>query len=294
VWMVTAGREKGEQEWVVAAVYRTEETNEGTALRMREVDGRHEEFRVVVPHHKNRSPHAQQVHEGFRFVANGPVTRDGGNTHDEQLRLFDLPYEIECEVIFPLVGADGLGRLRRTCTLGIQRISEATLTSVIDRQIAAKRMQDLVSYHPNSWESTLSLDLLQKILYIIQHGGEWSRWTPILRVAEQHGRVFWGLPIPLREKDFEGVGSRALFDGRCEPLRQFSLLWRHLQGDTTLHMTLQRMLGEEWLDGYRLTIRTLQTLPADSSFRARFDETDPVCQLGGNDYDSVRAAVLYK
>ena len=62
VWMVTAGREKGEQEWVVAAVYPREETNEGTALRMREVDGRHEEFRVVVPHHANRSPHAQQVH----------------------------------------------------------------------------------------------------------------------------------------------------------------------------------------------------------------------------------------
>ena len=200
--------------------------------------------------------------------------------HDEQLRLFDLPDEIECVVIFPLVGADGLGRLRRTCTLGRQRISEATLTSVIDRQMAAKRMQDLISYHPN-WNWASSLDLLLKFLYIIQHGGEWARWTPILRVAEKHGRIFWGLPIPLREEDVHGVGSRALFDGRCEPLRQFSLLWRHLQGDTTPNMTLQRMLGEEWLDGYRLTVRTLQTLPADSPFRARFDETDPVCQLGG-------------
>ena len=68
VWMVTDGREKGSQEWVKAAVYRTEESSGATRVSMREVEGT-EEFRVVVPHQTKASPHGQQVRQAVGRTA---------------------------------------------------------------------------------------------------------------------------------------------------------------------------------------------------------------------------------
>ncbi|CEL95926.1 unnamed protein product [Vitrella brassicaformis CCMP3155] len=48
----------------------------------------------------------------------------------------------------------------------------------------------------------------------------------------------------------------------------------------TLQLTLHRVNGEERLGGDRLTIHTLQTLPANHPFRNGFDEANPVMRFG--------------
>ncbi|CEM01654.1 unnamed protein product [Vitrella brassicaformis CCMP3155] len=128
------------------------------------------------------------------------------------------------------------------------------------------------------------MDFLLRLLYVIEKSGEWAGWEPIVRMAERRRRV-GRLPIEVGSADVEGVGSRAVFDGRCEALRQLSLIGWHIG------MTLERDdNGEERLNGHLLTIRSLQTLPANSPFHNIFDPNNPVCA----DYASIRDAVLHR
>ena len=174
----------------------------------------------------------------------------------------------------------------------------------IDAQLVAKGLEDVISLSAD----VTSLDLLLRLAYIIDNSGEWASMVPIVRVAKHQGRVEQ-LPIKLSSADVEGVCSRAVFDSRCEAMRQLSLIQRHIG------VTLERRSnGVERLDGRRLTIHTLQTLPADHPFRNGYDEANPVCQIddgeggresygqwitwscvclcAGDDYASVRDAVL--
>ncbi|CEM38964.1 unnamed protein product [Vitrella brassicaformis CCMP3155] len=258
VWMMTANREKGEQEWVKADVYRTEETGGGTRVSMREVEGR-ENFVVVVPREANTSPHRQQVHDGFILVERRPRHESDGNTAGQHIGLFDLSPDVERDV----------------------RVSEAYVKKQIDAQLVDKGLKDILSY------DLPSVGHLLQLLCIIQHSGEWAAWEPIIRVAVHQGRGGGQLPIELGSADVEGVGSRAVFDGRCEALRQLSLIGRHL--DTTLERDDD---GEECLGGSRLTIRPPHTLPANHPFRNGFDPKNPVCRIGASEFASVRDAVL--
>ncbi|CEM16640.1 unnamed protein product [Vitrella brassicaformis CCMP3155] len=245
VWMVTANREKGGQEWVKADVYRTEETGGGTRVSMREVAGR-EVFTVVVPHQANTSPHGQQVHEGFTLLERAPRDQSNGNTPGQHVGLFDLPPEI-------------------------------------DALLVAKGLKDILSY------DLPSVGHLLRLLDIIQQSDEWAATVAIVRVAKHQGWRGGQLPIELGSADVEGVGSRAVFEGRCEALRQLSLIKRHI------NIALERRnSGVELLDGRRLTIRTRHTLPANSPFRNGYDEANPVCAYYDADFASVRDAVLMR
>ncbi|CEM01674.1 unnamed protein product [Vitrella brassicaformis CCMP3155] len=283
VWMVTAKREKGTQEWVTADVYRTEETNGATRVSMREVEGT-EEFTVVVPHQAKASPHGQQVHKGFRFVKTVPVEQlVDEDTDSGTPRLFKLPQEVEKGVLFPLLGGDlaiSLARVRTTCRLGGERVSADLLRSLIDTQLTGKGLKDIISY------DLPSVGQLQRLLHIIQQSGEWAATVPIIRVAKHQGRGGGRLPIELDSADVYGVGSRAVFDGRCEALRQLSLIGHYVG------VTLRRVNGEERLGGEGLTIHTPDTLPADHPYRDGYDSANPVCQIGICEYASVRDAVL--
>ncbi|CEM01726.1 unnamed protein product [Vitrella brassicaformis CCMP3155] len=208
--------------------------------------------------------------------------------------LFRLPQDIERELFFA-IGADGLALFRHTCPLGSQRVSDDYLKSQIDRLIVAKAIQNVVSYRvPRRArrDQLRPMDFLLRLLYVIENGGAWVGWEAIVRMAEHlgHGPGKW--PIELHSADVEAVGSRAVFDGRCEALRQLSFIGRRIshRGDATL----ERVNGEEWLDGSQLTIVTLQTLTANHPFRDRFDPNNPVCGHQGHDYASVRDAVVQK
>ncbi|CEM01722.1 unnamed protein product [Vitrella brassicaformis CCMP3155] len=131
------------------------------------------------------------------------------------------------------------------------------------------------------------MDFLLRLLYTIEKSGEWAGWEAIVRVAKHRGLV-GRLPIELGSAAVEAVGSRAVYHERCEALRQLSLIGRHLG------VALERVDGEERLGRYQVTIRSLQTLPANSPFRNMFDEANPVCHIDGADYASVRSAVLYQ
>jgi len=282
VWMVTANREKGQQVYVKADVYRTEETGGRTRVSMREVEGR-EDFTVVVPHQATASPHGHQMHEGFTLVERAPRNQSDGDTAGQHVGLFDLPPDVERDVVFALLGPDGLAGLRRTCTLGSQRVSEAYVKTQIDAQLVAKGLKNILSY------DLPSVGHLLRLLHIIQQSGEWAATVPIIRVAKHQGRGGGQLPIELTSADVEGVGSRAVVDGRCEALRQLSLIGRHLG------VALQRdNKGEERLNGRLLTIHTLHTLPADHPFRDRYDPANPVCEFDGFAFASIRDAVLYE
>mmetsp|Transcript_35615 Transcript_35615/g.102340 ORF Transcript_35615/g.102340 Transcript_35615/m.102340 type:complete len:370 (+) Transcript_35615:114-1223(+) len=146
----------------------------------------------------------------------------------------------------------------------------------IEAQLAAKGLEGIITLSAD----LTSLDLLLRLAYFIDKSGEWTATVPIVRVAKHQGRGGGQLPIELGSADVEGVSSRAVFDGRCEALRQLSLIQRHIG------IPLERdSNGLERLGGRRLTIHTPQTLPANHPFRNyRFDD--------GDDYASVRDAVL--
>ncbi|CEM02487.1 unnamed protein product [Vitrella brassicaformis CCMP3155] len=270
--------------WLKADVYRTEEAGGATRVSMREIEGT-EEFTVVVPHQAKASPHGQQVHKGFRFVENVPVEQPVDEDTDNSMpRLFKLLEEVEKGVLFPLLGGDlavSLARIRTTCRLGRERVSADLLRSLIDAQLAAKDIQDIISY------DLPSVGHLLRLVYFIDNSGEWEGWEPIVRVAKHQGRVE-RLPIEVGSADVEGVSSRAVFDGRCEALRQLSLIQRHLG------VTLERVDGEERLGVHRLTIRTLHTMWADHPFRNGYDPKNPVCEYYGIEFFSVRNTVLYE
>ncbi|CEL95905.1 unnamed protein product [Vitrella brassicaformis CCMP3155] len=249
VWMVTANREKGKQVYVKADVYRTEETGLATRVSMREVEGT-EVFAVVVPHQAKALPHGQQTHEGFTLVERAPRDQSNGNTAGQHVGLFDLLPDVERDVFFALLGPGGLARLRRTSTLGSQRVSEAYVKMEIDAQLVDKSIQDIISSNLASVGHSL------RFLHIVQQSGDWA--------------------------------ATEVYDGRCEALRQLSLIGRHLG------VTLQRVNGEERLGGSRLTVRPLQTLPADHPFRDGYDEASPVCEIDAYAFASVRDAVLYQ
>jgi len=155
----------------------------------------------------------------------------------------------------------------------------------IEAQLAAKGLEGIITLSAD----LTSLDLLLRLAYFIDKSGEWTATVPIVRVAKHQGRGGGQLPIELTSADVEGVGSRAVVDGRCEALRQLSLIGRHLG------VALQRdNKGEERLNGRLLTIHTLHTLPADHPFRDRYDPANPVCEFDGFAFASIRDAVLYE
>jgi len=284
VWMVTAKRDKGKQEWVKADVYHTEGTSGGTRVSMREVEGR-EEFIMVVPHQPKASPHGLQcvqVHEGFTLVERAPRDESDSNKHGQHVGLFDLPPDVERDVVFALLGPGDLARLRRTCTLGSRRVSEDYVKTRIDAHLTNKGIKHIISYRIKH----RTVGHMLRLLYFIEQSGDWAGWEPIIRVAKHQGRGGGQLSIELGSADVEAVGSRAVFDGRCEAVRQLSLIGRHIG------MELERVNDGERLDGHRLTIRKAQTLPADHPFRNGYDEANPVCELLGLDHASVRDAVL--
>ncbi|CEM01660.1 unnamed protein product [Vitrella brassicaformis CCMP3155] len=157
--------------------------------------------------------------------------------------------------------------------------------------MVAKGIQNVVSYRV-PWRARRDqlrpMDFLLRLLYVIEKSGDWAGWEAIVRMAKHRG-LMGRLPIELTSADVEGVGSRAVVDGRCEALRQLSLIGRHLG------VALQRdNKGEERLNGRLLTIHTLHTLPADHPFRDRYDPANPVCEFDGFAFASIRDAVLYE
>jgi len=163
----------------------------------------------------------------------------------------------------------------------VQRVKEH-----INRLLGDKGLEDIITV---STELT-SLDLLLELAHFIENSGEWAGWKPIVRVARHKERVE-RLPIELVSADVEGVGSREVFDSRCEALRQLSIIGRHL-GMTLERPSERRNIGEERLDGHRLTIRPLENLPARHAFRDGFDPANPVCEYRGDDFASICDAVL--
>ncbi|CEL95954.1 unnamed protein product [Vitrella brassicaformis CCMP3155] len=153
----------------------------------------------------------------------------------------------------------------------------------IDRLMADKGLKNVITLSAD----LTSLNLLLDLVYIIQQSGEWAETVPIIRVAKHQGRGGGQLPIELGSADVERVGSRAVCEGRCEALRQLSLIQRHIG------IPLERdSNGLERLGGRRLTIRPLLTLPANHPFRNGYDEANPVCEYHGAHFLSVRDAVL--
>jgi len=142
----------------------------------------------------------------------------------------------------------------------------------IDGLLVAKGLQGIITISPQ----LTSVDSLLRLAYFLDKSGDWTGWEPLVRVAVHQGRGEGRLPIELGSADVEAVGSRAVFDGRCEALRQLSLIARHLD------MTLERVSNSgERLGGNRLTIRTRHTLPRGSLFslfRNRFDLNNPACE----------------
>ncbi|CEM38983.1 unnamed protein product [Vitrella brassicaformis CCMP3155] len=161
--------------------------------------------------------------------------------------------------------------------------SKETIESTLLQRLAAKGLKDIITLSPD----LTSLDVLLRLAYFIDNSGEWSATVPIIRVAKHQGRVK-RLPIELVSADVEGVGSRAVYDSRCEALRQISLIGRQIGP------LVRRVNGAELLGGRPLTIRTRQTLPADHPFRDRYDEANPVCQEDGEEFASIRDIVLYR
>ncbi|CEM23729.1 unnamed protein product [Vitrella brassicaformis CCMP3155] len=252
VWMVTDKRPPGEQKWVTAEVYRTEETDGGVRLFMREVDGRHEKFEALVPYQADLSLHDQREHESFRFVCKAP---GDGSRAGWQHPLFNVPQDVQREVLFPLLGDDlaiSLAHLRRTCRLGNQRVS-ADISSIIDHQLIDKGIQRIISY------DLTATNLLLRLLCFIDNGSDWAVWGPIINVAKHHGRVR-DLPMTVTSNDVEGVGSRRLFDSRIEALRQLSLIGRHLYQSDNSSLRVERIDNEERLSGRPLPIRAVRTL----------------------------------
>jgi len=285
VWMVTAKRDKGKQEWVKADVYHTEGTSGGTRVSMREVEGR-EEFIMVVPHQPKASPHGLQcvqVHEGFTLVERAPRDESDSNKHGQHVGLFDLPPDVERDVVFALLGPGDLARLRRTCTLGSRRVSEDYVKTRIDAHLTNKGIKHIISYRIKH----RTVGHMLRLLYFIEQSGDWAGWEPIIRVAKHQGRGGGQLSIELGSADVEAVGSRAVFDGRCEAMRQLSPIARHIGVRHENHD------GEERWHGRPLTIYTPQTLLlVDHPFRNGFDPANPVCEYDGWEYASLRDAVL--
>mmetsp|Transcript_35612 Transcript_35612/g.102327 ORF Transcript_35612/g.102327 Transcript_35612/m.102327 type:complete len:384 (+) Transcript_35612:31-1182(+) len=231
---------------------------------------------------------------GMRKRQKGPVAASAAASSapasaNQLPRLFDLPQCVERVVLFPLCGADGLALFRHTCPLGGQRVSEDYIKSQIDRLMVTKAINNIVSYRvPRRVrrDQLRPMDFLLRLLYIIERSGEWAAMVPIVRVAKHLGRVE-RLPIELSSADVEAVGSRAVFDGRCEAMRQLSPIARHIGVRHENHD------GEERWHGRPLTIYTPQTLLlVDHPFRNGFDPANPVCEYDGWEYASLRDAVL--
>ncbi|CEM23728.1 unnamed protein product [Vitrella brassicaformis CCMP3155] len=213
-------------------------------------------------------------------------------TARKQSPVFSVPKEVEEEVLFPLLWgglAISLASLRSSCRLGRQRVSADSLRFQIDAQLTTKYIDHIIIYDLNS------VSLLLRLLYIIENSGEWVGWEPIMRVAMHQGRGPGRLPIELGSAAMEGVDSRQVFDGRCEALRQLSLICRHLNSPGRRNdMRLQRVNNEERLGRCPLYINTLQSLPPNCPFRDEFDQNNPVCEHPDDYCASIQDAVLFE
>jgi len=195
----------------------------------------------------------------------------------QQPRLFGLPDEVERDSILTLLGPDlaiSLGRLRRTCSHGRKHVDADLLELQIDNHLADKGIQHLIAYDIGN----AGLEL--RLLYIIPQGGDWAGWAaPLICIAKHRGREVRDLPIRLSRRDVSGVGSRALFDERCEALRQLSLICRHLNRRGEGDMTVKRAYGNEHVGRDKVTIHTEESMEEGNPFRAAFDASDPVCEI---------------
>ncbi|CEM01339.1 unnamed protein product [Vitrella brassicaformis CCMP3155] len=172
------------------------------------------------------------------------------------------------------------------------KLGDEPLAAVDSPQAALRQPLGLFDLPPDVDNQIFPFLGEYRILYVIAKSGDWDGWEPLVRVAMHQGRGEGRLPMELTSADVEGVGSRAVYDGRRDALRQLSLIGRHLSRAGQSDITLERVNGEDRLGGSRLTISTLQTLPANSPFREIFDENSPVCEMRGFEVASVHDAVL--
>ncbi|CEM26944.1 unnamed protein product [Vitrella brassicaformis CCMP3155] len=200
VWMVTAERDKGKQEWVTARVYRIEPRGQHcTAVYVKEAGGRGEVFKpVIVPHRAKTPSHSQEVYNSFTSVDRARDQPDGQHTG-----LLDVPQDVEKDILCPMLSGDPtISRLSR-------QHADIYLRQEIDGLLVAKGLNGIITISPN----LTSIGLLQRLVYIIEKSGEWAAMVRIVRVAKHQGRVEGRLPIELGSGDVQGVGSRAVFDG---------------------------------------------------------------------------------
>ncbi|CEM01860.1 unnamed protein product [Vitrella brassicaformis CCMP3155] len=186
--------------------------------------------------------------------------------------------------------------LRRTCPAGRHQPGDVYFIHRINRCIADKQIGGLLTfdanYQPGDGEDMPRVAYLMQLLYVLDEGGQWGLWMGPLRIA-RHGRLVQSLPISVRPADVRRVGSKAVFDGRADSLKQYSL-FGHLMGQDGV-VALRQIDGIEQLGETVVTVYTQETLPADHEFATSFDPTDPIVRVNNEvDYASFRQLAILR
>ncbi|CEM01896.1 unnamed protein product [Vitrella brassicaformis CCMP3155] len=163
--------------------------------------------------------------------------------------------------------AADLYALRLTSRVATQQLTDNYLVQRINRCITDQQIGGVLtfdaSYQPGDGEATPRMAYLLQLLCVLEDGGQWAGWVGPMRIA-RHGRVVESLPITVRPADVRRVGSKAVFDGRADSLKQYSL-FGHLLGQDEA-MALRQIDGVEQLGDTVVTVYTQQTLSATHEF----------------------------
>jgi len=190
--------------------------------------------------------------------------------------------------------AADLSALRLTSRVATQQLTDNYLVQRINRCITDQQIGGVLtfdaSYQPGDGEAMPRMAYLMQLLCVLEDGGQWGLWMGPLRIA-RHGRLVESLPITVRPADVRRVGSKAVFDGRADSLKQYSL-FGHLLGQDGV-VALRQIDGIEQLGEEVVTVYTQQTLPAGHEFATSFDPTDPIVRVNNEvDHMSFRQLVV--
>jgi len=192
--------------------------------------------------------------------------------------------------------AADLSALRLTSRVATQQLTDNYLVQRINRCITDQQIGGVLtfdaSYQPGDGEAMPRMAYLMQLLCVLEDGGQWGLWMGPLRIA-RHGRLVESLPITVRPADVRRVGSKAVFDGRADSLKQYSL-FGHLMGQDGV-VALRQIDGIEQLGETVVTVYTQETLPADHEFATSFDPTDPIVRVNNEvDYASFRQLAILR
>ncbi|CEM10935.1 unnamed protein product [Vitrella brassicaformis CCMP3155] len=161
------------------------------------------------------------------------------------------------------LGAD-VAAFRLTCQRNKGLITVTFLTHRVNGILRANHMDGVLRVQPPNEGRRLrrhlgQLTFVLGLIYVLENGGLWERWAPLFWLGRSHGRIST-LPATLSSDDLQKVGGKAVFNGRCEAVRQC------------------------------LTVYTEQTLPANHPFP--FDDRNPPVRMRDVLSASFRDAVV--